>query len=140
MCYWKRLNLKLFINFTWAENQSIFPQFLFLWQANICIFLNYYLLNAASLAAQMLKNLPAMEDPGSIPWRREWQPSPVFFPGEVHGQRSLVGYSPWVCKESDTAKRLTLHSKWHGNIDSNLEPLNNFKWTRRIYEFRGQAL
>ena len=30
-----------------------------------------------------------------IPWRREWQPTPVFLPGESHGQRSLVGYSPW---------------------------------------------
>ena len=33
--------------------------------------------------------------------RREWLPAPVFLPGEVHGQRSLVGYSPWGCKESD---------------------------------------
>jgi len=29
-----------------------------------------------------------------IPWRRQWQPTPVFLPGEFHGQRSLVGYSP----------------------------------------------
>ena len=33
-----------------------------------------------------------------IPWRREWLPAPVFLPGEFHGQRSLVGYSPWVAK------------------------------------------
>ena len=33
-----------------------------------------------------------------IPWRRAWQPTPVFLPGESHGQRSLVGYSPWVTK------------------------------------------
>ena len=33
-----------------------------------------------------------------IPWRRTWQPTPVFFPGESHGQRNLVGYSPWGCK------------------------------------------
>ena len=39
-----------------------------------------------------------------LPWRRKWQPTPVFVPGESHGQRSLVGYSPWGCKESDTAK------------------------------------
>ena len=31
-----------------------------------------------------------------IPWRRKWQPTPVFLPGESHGQRSLVGYSPWI--------------------------------------------
>ena len=32
---------------------------------------------------------------GKIPWRRKWQPIPVFLPGKSHGQRSLVGYSPW---------------------------------------------
>ena len=37
-----------------------------------------------------------------IPRRRAWQPTPVFLPGESHGQRSLVGYGPWGCKESDT--------------------------------------
>ena len=37
---------------------------------------------------------------GKIPWRRKWQPTPVFLPGEFCGQRSLVGYSPWGCKES----------------------------------------
>ena len=45
---------------------------------------------------------------GKIPWRREWQPSPVFLPGEFHGQRSLAGYSPWGCKVSDTTELLTL--------------------------------
>ena len=38
---------------------------------------------------------------GKISWRRAWQPTPVFLPGKSHGQRSLVGYSPWGCKESD---------------------------------------
>ena len=37
-----------------------------------------------------------------IPWRRRWQPTPVFFPGDSHGQRRLVGYSPYGPKESDT--------------------------------------
>ena len=37
-----------------------------------------------------------------IPWRRKWQPTPVFLPGELHGQRSLANYSPWGPKESDT--------------------------------------
>ena len=39
-------------------------------------------------------------------WRRKWQLTPVFMPGKSHGRRSLVGYSPWGCKESDTAERL----------------------------------
>ena len=67
----------------------------------------------ASLVAQMVKNLPAMQKTrvqslvGKIPWRREWQPSPVFLPGEFHGQRSLAGYSPWSNQESDTPEQLT---------------------------------
>ena len=36
---------------------------------------------------------------GKISWRRIWQPTPVFLPGESHGQRSLGGYGPWGCKE-----------------------------------------
>ena len=36
-----------------------------------------------------------------IPWGRKWQPTPVLLPGKFHGQRSLAGYSPWSCKESD---------------------------------------
>ena len=44
-----------------------------------------------------------------IPWRRKWWPIPVFLPGRFHGQRSLVGYSPWGQKESDTTKQLGTH-------------------------------
>ena len=40
-------------------------------------------------------------------WRRKWQPNPVFLPRESHGQRDLVGYSLWGCKELDTTKQLT---------------------------------
>ena len=66
-----------------------------------------------SPVVQMVKNLPVMQetgfDPwfGKIPWRREWQPTPVFLPGEFHRQRSLMGYSPWGCKEPDTTEPLT---------------------------------
>ena len=42
-----------------------------------------------------------------IPWRRAWQPTPVFLPGESHGQRSLVGYNPWSCTELDMTKCLS---------------------------------
>ena len=65
--------------------------------------------------AQRLKHLPTMQEtwvqsPGwKIPWRRKWQPTPVFFLGESHGRRSLVGYSLWCCKESDTAEQLHFH-------------------------------
>ena len=49
--------------------------------------------------------------PGSLgredPLGEEWQPTPVFLPGESHGQRSLVGYSPWGRKKLDTTEWLT---------------------------------
>ena len=36
-----------------------------------------------------------------MPWRKKWQPTPVFLPGKSHGHGNLAGYSPWDCKESD---------------------------------------
>ena len=44
----------------------------------------------------------------SVSWRRKWQLTAVFLPGEFHGQRSLVGYSPWGNKELDTTEQLSL--------------------------------
>ena len=41
--------------------------------------------------------------------RRQWHPTPVLLPGKSHGQRSLVGCSPWGCEESDTVERLHFH-------------------------------
>ena len=58
----------------------------------------------------MVKNQPANAgdsgDMGSIPgwdypWRKKWQPTPIFLPGVSDGQRILEGYSPWVHKELD---------------------------------------
>ena len=64
-----------------------------------------------SQVALVVKNLPANANVGDvrdtgqkIPWRRKWQPIPVFLPGESHGQRRLVGYSPWGLKELDTTE------------------------------------
>ena len=50
-----------------------------------------------------------MFDPwvGKIPWKRKWQPFPVFLPGKSNGQRSLAGYSPRGHKGSDTTEKLT---------------------------------
>ena len=68
----------------------------------------------ASLETQLVKNLPAMQETQvqSLGWkdprRRECLPTPVFLPGESHGQRSLSGYSAWGRKESDTIEWLTL--------------------------------
>ena len=61
-----------------------------------------------SLVVQRLKHLPAMWETwvGKIPWKRKWQPTPVFLHGKSHGQRSLVGYNPWGSKESDMTEWL----------------------------------
>ena len=50
---------------------------------------------------------------GKIPERRKWQPIPVFLPGESHGQRSLVCYSPQGCKESDTTISAHTHMRFY---------------------------
>ena len=47
---------------------------------------------------------------GKIPWRRKWQPTPVFLPGESHGLRSLEGYNPWGRRELPLLKRLSMHT------------------------------
>ena len=77
---------------------------------NIYNIIYYHIYGRDSLVAQTVKNLPAMRETwvGKIPWRRKWQPNSVFLPGEFHGQRSLVGYSPWGCKELDMTERLIL--------------------------------
>ena len=63
------------------------------------------------LMAQQVKNLRAIQETqdtqvlslvGKILSKRKWQPTPVFLPEKSHGQKSLVGYSPWGPKESDT--------------------------------------
>ena len=55
-----------------------------------------------------LQVLAQVSEAFKIPWGRERLPTPVFSPGEFHGQRRLVGYSPWGCKELDQAERRTL--------------------------------
>ena len=76
----------------------------------------------ASLVAKLVKNPPAMQEPqfdswvGKIPWRRTWQPTPVFLPGESHGQRSLMGYSPWWRQESGMTEWLSTRHRSTGCI------------------------
>ena len=73
----------------------------------------YLLPTWASLVVQTVKNLPVMQETRvwsldqEDPWRRKWQPTPVFLPGEFHGQRSLADYGSWDPKESDVTERLT---------------------------------
>ena len=54
---------------------------------------------------------------GKLPWRKEWQPTPIFLPGEFHGQRTLAGYSPRCCKELDMTEWLTqVQGVWWGQL------------------------
>ena len=57
---------------------------------------------------------------GKIPWRRKWHSSAVFLHGKFHGQRSLVGYSPWGLKESDMSARLSRCE----NRDNTMQKMN----------------
>ena len=57
---------------------------------------------------------------GKIPWRRKWQPTPVFLTGKFHGQRSLVGYSPWGHRELDMTEPLYF-TKFHSILRNKSE-------------------
>ena len=67
----------------------------------------------------VVKNLPASAEDtrdrvsipgfGKIPWRRKWQPTPVFLPRKFYGQRGRAGYSPWGRKESDMTEHTHVH-------------------------------
>ena len=57
----------------------------------------------------MLSFSENFESKVTLTWRRKWQTTPVFLPGESHGWRSLVGYSPRGRKESDMIERLHFH-------------------------------
>ena len=81
---------------------------------NVKIYVNQSFTSGTSLVAQTVKRLLDLQcgRPGfnpwvrKISWRRKWHPTPVFLPGKSHGRRSLVGYSPWGQKESDTTEWL----------------------------------
>ena len=78
--------------------------------------------NQAANAGDVRDWLGRLVEPwvGKIPLRRAWQSTPVLLPGESHGQRSLAGYSPYGCKESDMTE-----ATWH---------------TRRIYKIAEMRL
>ena len=66
----------------------------------------------------MVKGLPTMQETQvrslcwEDSWKRVWLPTPVFLPAESQGQSSMVGYSPWGCKELDTTEQHThTHTK-----------------------------
>ena len=79
------------------------------------------------MMAQMAMSLPAMQETWvqslgrEDPWRRRWQPTPVFLPGKAPGWRSLAGYSPWGRRESDMTERLT-HTRDVSQFSPSLAP------------------
>ena len=97
----------------------------------------------------MLKNLPAMLETQvqsrgrKDPLRREWQPTPVFLPGECHGQRSLAGYSPWDCKESDMhmiSLGWVCHSSTYHPLSNSESCIQHFLLMNDFWDFFSLAL
>ena len=94
-----RQDLVTKVNSTWVQK--------YLFESLLSILLRTHTHTQAFLVAQMVKNLPAMKETqfqsldGEDPWRKEWQPTPEFLSGEFNGQRNLVGYNPWSCKQLD---------------------------------------
>ena len=86
----------------------------YIWQSGY-VFYSLLLKVWSGLVGSVVKNPPAMQETWvwtlgqEDPWRRKWQPTPVFLSGKSHGWRSLMGYSPWGCKESDMPEQLTLN-------------------------------
>ena len=66
----------------------------------------------------------------NIPWRREWQLTPIFLPGESYGQRDLAGYSPQSHKESNTTEQLTLSLSFHVYVHIHFNP---FSWRPKVF-------
>ena len=62
---------------------------------------------------------------GKIPWRRKWQPTPVFLPRESLGRQSLVGYVHGVAKESDAAEQLSMTQHTHTPFVTAAQPHPN---------------
>ena len=132
--YWTRIcvlnGVPLFgMGNIWEACWSIGPYLLGIWIHSA------YTKSWASFVAQLVKNLPTMQETcvqylvGKIPWRRKRQPTPVLLPGKFHGQRSGTGCSPWNHRVGHRAKRsrfitMSLGCLWSGREDSWL-------WIRR---------
>ena len=65
----------------------------------------------SACSAGVAGDLGVIPGSGKIPGRRKWQPTPILLPGESQGQRSLAGYRPWGCKESDMTEQLSTSAR-----------------------------
>ena len=93
---------KLFIQYQVKEN-LISPSHL-LWDITIFGLPRWLSGKESACQCRRCKRLRFDSWVRKIPWRRKWQATSVFLSGKLHGQRSLVGYSPWGCKELDTSE------------------------------------
>ena len=128
-CCWNKYNLLEFTVTFWSYICSTGTEFMCLWSISMLkgnphsSKMGFSGGSGAESACQCRSHRRCQFDPWvkKIPWWREWQPTPVFLPGETLGQRSLVSYSPWGHKESDTTERLSIahnylkmENKWLG--------------------------
>ena len=104
-------------------------------KAEIIFVSTKFIVQAVTLVAQRLKHPPPLQETwvrslgvGKIPWRRKWQPTPVLLPGESHGWRSLVGYSPQGHKESDTTERIHFTSMMTCDHEDILQGALRTRW------------
>ena len=113
LCYFGHLQFLFFFFFIkiimsrWSVcifNQSLFPEVHIVLPPSLIVWVSFSFLFCLQCGRPGFS--PWV---GKIPWRRKWQPTPVLLPGKSHGQRSLVGYSPWGCRESDMTERLHFH-------------------------------
>ena len=108
-----KISLSLLVNLTWGSSSH---ERLAYYPANI-----YHLPLLLGFPSGSAPKEPACQGRrhefypwiGKIPWRRTWQPTPVFLPGKFHAQMSLVGCSLWGCKELDTAECVHTHTPSH---------------------------
>ena len=112
------INLKHFFQYLSAILFYFFSSFTLSFSTTLSLFseqMQHYLLLLSSIFHGGLDSKSICTKCGSpgfdpwvrkILWRRKWQPTPILLPGKSHGWRSLVGYNPWGCKESDTTEWL----------------------------------
>ena len=130
---WKsRLQVTLFFTeYILMREDTFFIWFVFTFFVCRAFLIDTILFSFASLVAQLVKNLPAMQEtawnardclqcrrPGfdhrvrNISWIRKWQPTPVFLPGESHGQRSLMGRKSWTQVSNSAATKYIWKCIW----------------------------
>ena len=85
----------------------------FLFSSFIMMFLGFPGGSDGKESACKARDLSSIPGLGRFPWRRSWQPTPVFLPGDSHGQKSLVSYSPWGHRESHMTEHLSAHTHTH---------------------------